>query len=664
MTVSVKKRNGTIAPFTPSKIHDAIYRAFQAVEGPVEEASLVCDKVLQTITDKRVHVVSVEAIQDIVEETLIALHHVKAARAYIKYREQHAVLRNTRQLFDETFQLVDRYLERDDWKVAENSNMSFSLQGLNYYITADITSHYWLNKVYPSEVRDAHKNCEIHIHDLGLLSPYCCGWDLMDLLIMGFGGVEGKISSSPPRHLSAALGQIVNFFYTLQGEAAGAQAFSNVDTLLAPMIRYDGLSYKATKQHLQEFVFNLNVPTRVGFQTPFTNITMDLKAPSYLETTPVIIGGVPQKECYGEFQHEMDLFNQAFCEVMMEGDYQGRIFTFPIPTYNITRDFDWEDPNLRPLWAMTAKYGVPYFSNFINSEMNPEDARSMCCRLRLDNRELRKRGGGLFASNPMTGSVGVVTLNLPRMAYEANCDLLAFDALLEHRCELARKSLMIKRKVLERYTDEGLYPFSKLYLGKLKEGKGQYWQNHFNTIGVLGMNEACLNLFGENIAHEEGKVFSIGVLKRIRDLLARYQQEDNVLYNLEATPGESTAYRFAKKDKADFPDIITSGNDVPYYTNSTHLPVEHTPDIFEALEHQDELQGLYTGGTVLHGFIGESLNDPSIAKVLVRRICENFRLPYFTITPTFSICSEHGFIRGEHHTCPYHQSKKLKEVVQ
>jgi anaerobic ribonucleoside-triphosphate reductase len=468
--------------------------------------------------------------------------------------------------------------------------------------------------------------------------------------------------SRPPRHLRTALGQLVNFFYTLQGESAGAVAVSNFDTLLAPFIRYDGLDRAQVKQALQEFIYNINVPTRVGFQTPFTNTTMDLVPPSTLRDLPVIVGGEMQGDTYADFQPEMDLFNRAFAEVMLEGDAQGRVFTFPIPTYNITPDFDWENPSLEPVWAMTSRYGIPYFANFINSDMNPEDARSMCCRLRLDNRELRKRIGGLFAAAPLTGSVGVVTINMARLGYLAH-DETDFLEWLERLMEIARTSLEIKRDLLEALTAQGLYPYSHHYLHAVKQRFGSYWSNHFSTIGLIGMNETCLNLLGVGIAHPEGKAFAVRTLRFMREVLARFQAETGRLYNLEATPAEGASFRLARADRSRFPNIITAGTDqVPYYTNSTHLPVVYSDDLFEVLEHQDELQTLYTGGTVQHIFLGEQLDDWRQARRLVRTVAENFRLPYYTLTPTFSICPVHGYISGEHAYCPYdHTEAELEQ---
>ena len=538
--------------------------------------------------------------------------------------------------------LVDRYLKQLDWKVNENSNMSYSVQGLNNYIASQISKTYWLNKVYPENIRLAHVNGDIHIHDLNMISVYCVGWDLKDLLLEGFRGVPGKLESSPPKHFRTALGQIVNFMYTMQGEAAGAQAFSNFDTLLAPFIRHDNLNYDQVKQALQEFVFNMNVPTRVGFQTPFTNITMDLTVPSYYADQCVIIGGELQEESYKEFQSEMDMLNKAFFEIMMQGDSSGRVFTFPIPTYNITRDFDWNNKNLDGLWEMTAKYGIPYFSNFINSDMSPEDARSMCCRLRIDNRELEYRGGGLFGSNPLTGSVGVVTVNLPKIADNVSSKI-EFLERLSDRMETAKESLEIKRQFLEDLTDRNLYPYTKFYLRDIKSRFGVYWKNHFSTIGLIGMNEACENLLHENIGTERGRKFALEVMDFMRAKIVEFQKETGNNYNLEATPGEGTAYRLARLDKK---------HKYLFFTNSTQLPVNYSDDIFEVLDHQDELQTKYTGGTVIHIFAGERLPNKETVKSLVKKICNNYRLPYFTFSPTFSTCPNHGYISGEHYTCP------------
>ncbi len=654
----VIKRDGTLVPFDRGRIERAIYAAARAVgngEGRMwaETLSWAVVGILEERFAQRDRPPHVEEIQDVVEEVLIKSGHPQVAKAYILYRQKRAEARAAERMLLDTAKLVDDYLQRMDWRVNENSNMNYSLQGLNFYLASSIAARYWLQTIYPPEVQRAHTEGEMHIHDLGMLSGYCCGWDLQDLLIRGFGGVPAKIESRPPRHLRTALGQLTNFLYTLQGEVAGAVAVSNFDTLLAPFVRFDRLDYVGVKQAIQEFVFNINVPTRVGFQTPFSNITLDLTPPPTLCDQAVIIGGEPQDAVYGEFQREMDLLNQAFAEVMLEGDAKGRVHTFPIPTYNITRDFDWESPALEPMWAMTARYGIPYFANYINSDLKPEDARSMCCRLRLDQRELRKRPGGLFAAAPLTGSVGVVTINLPRLAYLAR-DEAEFRDGLERLMEIGRTSLEIKRKQLEIFTERGLYPYCRHYLDGIRAQTGHYWSNHFSTIGLVGMNEACLNLLGVGIADPEGKAFAVRTLRFMREVLSRFQEETGNLYNLEATPAEGASFRLARADRKRFPDIRTAGTeDAPYYTNSTHLPVSHSDDLFEVIEHQEELQSLYTGGTVLHIFLGEQLYDWRQARKLVRLVAENYRLPYFTLTPTFSICPVHGYLPGEHTYCPY-----------
>jgi len=656
----IRKRDGSVVPFDKEKIAQAIWKAAKAVGGhDVEKSNELAELVLEKLNEVYGEnaIPEVEFVQDTVEKILIEEGHAKTAKAYILYRKSHEELRNVKGLFD-TIEAVDDYLGLNDWMVKENSNMGFSLQGLNNYIATKIITNYWNRRVYPEAIRNAHESGDLHIHDLGTLGAYCVGWDLKDLLLKGFTGVPGKVSSKPPKHFRTALGQIVNFFYTLQGETAGAQAFSNFDTLLAPFIRYDNLEYREVKQAVQEFLFNLAVPTRVGFQTPFTNITMDLKVPSYMKTEPVIIGGKLMSETYSEFQKEIEMINRAFAEGMLEGDAQGRVFTFPIPTYNITKDFDWENPNYGPIWEMTAKYGIPYFSNFINSDMNPEDARSMCCRLRLDQKELRSRGGGLFGANPQTGSVGVVTINMPRLGFTSVNESDFFNK-LSNLMEIAKESLEIKRKTLENYTDKGLYPYSKFYLSNIKKRFNQYWKNHFSTIGLLGMNECIKNFMpSENITTEKGKHFALRVLDFMRSKLEEYQEETGNIYNLEATPAEGTSYRFARLDKKRFGRIAVANDSQvnlnqaePYYTNSTQLPVEFTDDLFEALDLQDSLQTKYTGGTVLHGFLGEKI-DKNAVKNLVRKIAESYKLPYFTITPTFSICPVHGYLAGEHEYCP------------
>ncbi len=974
----VKKRDGRIVAFDKDKIVFAIYRAARAVgKNNRKKAQKLGDEVIKLLEENAASPIpSIEEIQDYVERVLIKNNLYDVAKAYIIYRYKRENMRNAQHLFS-NIDLVDDYLDVNDWRVKENANMDYSLQGLNFHISSIISSQYWLNRIYPEAVKNAHINGDFHIHDLGTLSVYCVGWDLQDLLRTGFRGAKGKIESRPPKHLRTALGQAINFFYTLQGESAGAQAFSNFDTLLAPFIRYDNLNYKQVKQALQEFVYNINVPTRVGFQcmsedteiltpsgwktyeeieegdiiktfnlekqeienkkvryvfrkkyngpmynlknriqdqlispkhrvirkkfqtdeyvmepiedilklkspfivpvaannskkdidisdeqiklmawiigegsierpgknyrscyrvsiyqsenkkpenykeikallkhfnlkfseytqkalgepvkrlrldaksskvihkwfntresvgfipskltdmsqrqselflrtyikaegfegckiattdidicdklqaiasnagygstvltktptigtkpifvirlikhkdtyiqqikkvdysgviwcpntenetviarrngkvfitgnTPFTNITMDLKVPKFMKDEPVIIGGKTQEQTYSEFQKEMDMFNRAFAEVMSEGDANGRVFTFPIPTYNITEDFDWDNENLRSLWEMTSKYGIPYFSNFVNSDMSPDDVRSMCCRLRLDNRELRSRGGGLFGSNPLTGSIGVVTINLARLGYLAKSEEEFFDR-LSHLMDLAQQSLVIKRKTLENLTESGLFPYSKFYLRDIKKRFNQYWKNHFSTIGLIGMNECCLNFLGSSIGEEEGKSFALKVLDFMRDKLAAYQENTGDIYNLEATPAESTSYRLAKIDRRKFPDIIVANNSEvskgaePYYTNSSQLPVYFTDDLFEALDLQDPLQVKYTGGTVFHIFAGEQKIPVESVKALVRKVAHNYHLPYFTLSPTFSICPEHGYIYGEHHKCP------------
>jgi ribonucleoside-triphosphate reductase len=663
MPKKIIKRNGSQEDFNSAKIAAAIAKAGKATGEFGEREAKVFTKQIVDILDKesREKVPTVENVQDIVEKTLMCSKYKQTAKAYILYREQHAELRAfaTARSLD----LVDSYLDRLDWQVKENSNMGYSLQGLNNYIFSEVSKTYWLNKIYPHEIRDAYEKGDFHIHDLGTISIYCVGWDLMDLLLEGFKGVSDKIESAPPKHLRTALGQVVNFMYTLQGEAAGAIAFSNFDTLLAPFIRYDKLTFAEVKQCLQEFVFNMNVPTRVGFQTPFSNITIDLTPSPNFKKQGVVIGGKIQKEKYSEFQEEMNIFNKALFEVMGEGDAAGRVFTFPIPTVNVTKDFEWDNPNLSGLWEITAKYGVPYFSNFVNSDMKPEDTRSMCCRLRLDLEELDRRGGGLFGANALTGSVGVVTMNLPRFAYLASKKKgaqaeKAFFEMLASKMDIAKESLEIKRKMLEKLTDANLYPYTKFYLRKIKEGFGEYWRNHFSTIGLVGMNEACLNLIGKDIGTKEGRAFAGKVLDYMRNRLIGYQKETGNLFNLEATPAEGTAYRLALKDKKLYPEIIVANEKEfkkgaqPFYTNSSHLPVYYTDDIVETLNIQDKLQTKYTGGTVIHLFLGEKIGDPAAIPALVKKICERYHLPYFTITPTFSVCRSHGYLSGEHILCP------------
>lgn len=655
MITRVQKRDGTIAEFNQEKITEAVHKAITSVgHGNGLKSQEISNRVVDILNRrfKKDEVPTIEQIQDVVEEVLILEGLVEEARSYIIYRDQRRKIRELGIASDESSEKVDSYLKEIDWQVKENANMTFSLQGLNQYVGSYISKKYWLNKIYPKEIREAGANEDFHIHNLELLAPYCAGWDLYDFLIKGFGGVPGKIECKPPKHFRTALGQLVNVLFTLQGETAGANAVSNFDTLLAPFIRYDGLTYKQVKQAMQEFLYNCMVPTRVGFQTPFLNVSLDIKAPDFLAKQPVIIGGEPQNETYGEFQEEMNIFIRAFYEGLMEGDAKGRPFTFPIPTVSITKNFDWDNPNLEKLWEATAKYGINYFSNFVQSDMSPDDARSMCCRLRLDNRELYKRGGGLFGSSPKTGSIGVVTINLPRIGYLSKTKKDFFER-LERLMDLAKESLEIKRKTLDNFMDKGLYPFSRHYLSDMKKMRGTYFGNHFSTIGLIGMNECLLNFLGEDITSKNGKKFALEVLDFMRDRMVKYQEETGNLFNLEATPGEGTSFRQAKTDKEKYPDIITAGTkDVPYYTNSTHLPVDYTSDPFEALKLQDELQSKYTGGTVLHLFIGEKISDPQSAKNLVRKVFDKFHLPYITLTPTFSICPVHGYIAGEHFECP------------
>lgn len=654
----IRKRDGRVAPFDAEKITAAIAKAGKATgEFNGETARRLTIRVLSLAQTLHFDTEpTVEQIQDLVEDVLLTSPFKKTAKAYILYRDQHARIRQMVAKAD--LDLIDSYLERLDWKVQENSNMAYSLQGLNNYISSEVSKTYWLNKIYTPEIREAHDSGDFHIHDLGLLSVYCVGWDLQDLLQCGFKGAVGKAESRPAKHFRAALGQIVNFFYTLQGEAAGAQAFSNFDTLLAPFIRYDKLGYSEVKQALQEFVFNVNVPTRVGFQTPFTNVTLDLQPPSTLAGEAVIIGGQLQDTCYGDYQQEMNMFNQAFLEVLTEGDAKGRVFTFPIPTYNITKDFDWDAPGLEKLWEVTAKYGIPYFANFVNSDMSPDDARSMCCRLRLDLRTLDKRGGGLFGANPLTGSIGVVTMNMPRLGYLSASEEDFFER-LDRLMLIARSSLETKRKVLEGFTDKNLYPYTRFYLRNMKEKAGRYWNNHFSTIGLVGLNEACVNLLGKDIGTPEGKEFAARVLDRMRDRLAEFQQETGNMYNLEATPAEGTSYRLARLDNQRYPDIVSANANCkecdakPFYSNSSHLPVNYSNDIFQVLELQDDLQAKYTGGTVLHIFLGEAVTDPQAVKNFARKVCSQYRLPYFTLSPSFSVCPSHGYLLGEKDSCPH-----------
>ncbi len=657
----VFNRNNIKKQYNIYKIKLALIKALNATNNPditiAEKLTQKIDAEINKKYFKRNITPNVENIQDVIEDILIKEGLTKLVKAYVIYRKQHEELRNFSKLLD-SVSVVDGYITSSDWKVKENSNMDFSLQGLNNYLSNKIVSDYWLRKIYPPEIKEAHEKTKIHIHDLSTLGPYCVGWDLQDLLLKGFRGAPGKIVCSPPKYFTTALLQITNFIYTLQGEAAGAQAFSNFDTLLAPFIYYNKLSRKEAKKQIECFFYNMNIPTRVGFQCPFSNITLDLTIPSTLKDQPVIIGGKPQEKTYGEFQKEVDLFNELLLEVFLEGDGAGNLFSFPIPTINITKDFDWNTKIAEKILEVTIKFGIPTFANFVNSDLRPEDARSMCCRLRLDNKELQKRGGGLFGANPLTGSIGVVTINLPQIGCLSKTEEEYF-ARLEELLEISKTSLEIKRKVLERFTDFGLYPYSKHNLGFIKKNFGKYWKNHFSTIGILGMNESLINFLNTTITTKEGKNFALKVMDFIRTKLEEYQKETGNLYNLEATPGEGTTYRFAINDKKQYPYIKVANEEAyqnkkahPYYTNSTQVPVDYTDDVFEVLDNQDDLQIKYTGGTVLHIFIGEKKPDAEAIKKLIQRVAENYQIPYFTITPTFSICPVHGYLFGEHEYCP------------
>jgi ribonucleoside-triphosphate reductase len=666
----IVKRNQELVTFEREKIETAIFKALIVANEERRRQDLrnlsvaITDKVIYRLEcDLEIEThPNVEQIQDVVELILMEMGEHLTAKAYIKYRYKHLEQRENQQSAMDILSLFDDYIGKQDWRVKENSNMSYSLQGLNNHVIAKATKHFWLHNVYTDSIREAHEKGDLHIHDLGLLSTYCCGWSLEDLLKKGFGGAPGKVESAPPKHFEAALMQLVNFIYTLQGEAAGAQAVSNFDTLLAPFIRLDNLDYYQVKQIMQAFIFNMNIATRVGFQTPFFNITMDKEVPSTHNDLPIIVGGQYHYDLkYGDFQKEMDMINMAFCDVMMEGDAKGRVFTFPIPTYNITDEWDWSTAVSEKIMEMTSKFGIPYFSNFVNSDLDPEDVRSMCCRLRLDNSELIKRGGGLFGANPKTGSIGVVTINMARLGYLSSSIENLFER-LERLMEIAKDSLEEKRKVLEINMHKGLYPYSKYYLQDIYDTYEEYWHNHFATIGPNGMNECILNFTKgqESIITEVGKEIAEEILDFMNDVLRKFQIATDHLYNLEASPAEGTAYRFAKLDKEIYPDILTSGTQVPYYTNSTQLPVGHTEDIFDALDHQESLQIKYTGGTVFHGFVGERVESTEVVKTTIKKVMENYRIPYFTLTPTFSICPDHKYIPGEVYQCP--QCDKETEV--
>ena len=647
----VTKRDGEITEFNLTKISEAIRKAFEAREKEYNQdiIDLLALKVTADFEPKiKEHKIAVEDIQDSVESVLIKAGYADVAKGYILYRKQREKIRNLNSTLLDYKEIVDSYVKVTDWRVKENSTVTYSVGGLIFSNSGAITANYWLSEIYDEEIGKAHKNADIHIHDLSMLTGYCAGWSLKQLIQEGLGGVTGRITSAPAKHLSVLCNQMVNFLGIMQNEWAGAQAFSSFDTYLAPFVKADHLTYREVKKCIESFIFGVNIPSRWGTQAPFSNITLDWTVPNDLANLPAIVGGKEQDFTYGDCKEEMDMINRAFIETMIEGDAQGRGFQYPIPTYSITKDFDWSDTeNNRLLFEMTAKYGTPYFSNYINSDMEPSDVRSMCCRLRLDLRELRKKSGGFFGSGESTGSVGVVTINMPRIAYLSKNEEEFYER-LDKMMDIAARSLHIKRVVISRLLDEGLYPYTKRYLGS--------FDNHFSTIGLIGMNEAGLNAkwIRKDLTHPETQKFTKDVLNHMRERLSDYQEEYGDLYNLEATPAESTTYRLAKHDVEQFPDIITAAEDcgTPYYTNSSHLPVGYTEDVFAALDIQDELQTLYTSGTVFHTFLGEKLPDWKSAAALVRKIAENYKLPYYTMSPTYSICKNHGYISGEQYTCP------------
>lgn len=657
---SVVKRSGDIVSYDRKKIEKAIGKAIQAVEkfaNPDKAASLtdsVEEKLRLLLAGRRAHSIpAIEEIQDVVESALIEAKEVEVAKAYILYRARHEAVRDAKSLMLDINKTMDGYLAQSDWRVNENANVNFSLGGLILHNSGTITANYWLNNIYSKEIADAHKTAAFHIHDLSMFSGYCAGWSLRQLIVEGLGGVKDKITSKPATHLSTLVNQIVNFLGIMQNEWAGAQAFSSFDTYLAPFVKIDNLSEKEVRQCIQSYVYGVNTPSRWGSQAPFSNITLDWTCPADLKDKKAIVGGKEQDFTYGDCQKEMDLINKQFIKIMLEGDAEGRGFGYPIPTYNITKDFDWNSENAKLLFEMTSMYGTPYFQNFVNSDLNPSDVRSMCCRLRLDKRELRKRGGGLFGSDEFTGSIGVVTINLPQIGYLAKNEEQFFKR-LDYLMDLAKQSLCIKRKVIQKLYDGGLFPYTKRYLKTLN--------NHFNTIGLCGMNECCLNFLGVNIVNPTGKAFAEKVLDYMRQKMQDYQEETGELFNLEATPAESTSYRLARHDKQNYPDIIASGTSDPYYTNSTQLPVDYTSDIFEALDMQESLQTRYTGGTVFHTYMGEQIKDWKACRDLVKTIMANYRIPYLTISPVYSICPVHGYLSGEHAECPKCKEEKRRAL--
>ena len=656
----VVKRSGEIENYDRKKIEKAVGKAVQAVEkiANPEKAERLTDAVEEQLrlllAGRRAHSIpAIEEIQDVVETVLIQSGEVEIAKAYILYRAKHEAMRDAKKLAVDINKTMDGYLSQSDWRVHENANINFSLGGLILHNSGTITANYWLRNIYPKEIADAHINCAFHIHDLSMFSGYCAGWSLRQLIKEGLGGVKEKITCAPAAHLSTLVNQMVNFLGILQNEWAGAQAFSSFDTYLAPFVKADSLSEKEVRQCIQSFIFGVNTPSRWGSQAPFTNITLDWTCPEDLRNQKAVVAGKETDFTYGDCQKEMDVINKVFIELMLKGDDAGRGFAYPIPTYNITKDFDWENPNCALLFQMTSQYGTPYFQNFINSDLNPSDVRSMCCRLRLDKRELKKRGGGLFGSDEFTGSLGVVTINLPQIGFlakSAQNPSGEFYRRLDHLMDLARDSLQIKRKVIQKLLDGGLFPYTRRYLKTL--------DNHFNTIGLCGMNECCLNLLGKDITTSEGKDFACKVLDHMRERMADYQEKTGELFSLEATPAESTSYRLARHDKENFPGIITSGKDDPFYTNSSQLPVDFTSDIFEALDHQEALQTRYTGGTVFHIFVGEQVKDWRACKELIKTVFTNYRIPYITVSPVYSVCKKHGYIPGEHFECPKCKAEK------
>ena len=657
---SVVKRSGEIADYDRSKIEIAIGKAIEAVEKHKDpnRASDLTDRVEEKLrlqlAGARAHSIpAIEEIQDIVESVLIEANEVEVAKAYILYRARHEAVRDAKSLMVDINKTMDGYLGQSDWRVNENANVNFSLGGLILHNSGTITANYWLNNIYSKEIAEAHKTAAFHIHDLSMFSGYCAGWSLRQLIAEGLGGVPDKITSTPATHLSTLVNQIVNFLGIMQNEWAGAQAFSSFDTYLAPFIRADNLTEKQVRQCIQSYIYGVNTPSRWGSQAPFTNITLDWVCPDDLKDKKAIVGGKEQDYTYGDCQKEMDMINKVFIELMIEGDAEGRGFAYPIPTYNITRDFDWNSENAKLLFTMTAQYGTPNFQNFVNSDLNPSDVRSMCCRLQLDKRELRRRGGGLFGADEFTGSIGVVTINMPQIAYLAKNEA-EFYKRLDYLMDLAKESLCTKRKVIQKLYDGGLFPYTRRYLKTLV--------NHFNTIGLCGMNECCLNFLGVDISNPKGKAFAEKVLQHMREKMQDYQEQTGDLFNLEATPAESTSYRLARHDKEQFPDIITSGTTEPFYTNSSQLPVDYTADVFEALDHQEALQTKYTGGTMFHVFMGEALKDWKSCADLVRTISHKYRIPFFTISPTYSICKIHGYLSGQQFECPKCKAEKEKAL--